>query len=160
MSERTSQAVELIGDVAEKAKDAVMMPVHGAFALAKAVVGGDEEENREVRRPRGDEPSTETRGEPSSKADAPSTDAEAPGAETDSAGAASSEQTSDGPETDDEVSLEEIWGVGAARAEDLREEGFERVAHVAEATTDDLAVVSGIGESTAQKMIDSASDLV
>ena len=50
--------------------------------------------------------------------------------------------------------------MGGARADTLREMGYETVQDVAEASADDLTEISGVGDSTAQKMIDSAKELV
>lgn len=166
MGERTRQAVEVIGDVAKKAKDAVMVPFNGAYALAKAVVGEEEQEPR-TRRPRGDEPSTKTRTDDSDTtpetSDSPAPDTASTSAtETAETTSAESTSSSDASEStsESEASLEDVWGVGASRAEDLRDAGFESVRDVADATTDELSEVSGIGASTAEKMVDSADDLV
>lgn len=169
MGERKRKAVEVIGDVAKKAKDAVMVPLHGAYALAKAVVGKDDERGsgEQKHRPRGDEPKTATR--PSDTGTTPGTDDSPTSGASDtgaarSSGATAETSTSTSSETEqaaeEDAELEDIWGVGASRADDLRDAGFDSVQDVADASTDALTEVSGIGDSTADKMIDSAKDLV
>jgi len=56
-------------------------------------------------------------------------------------------------------SLEEIAGVGATKAEALREAGYESVEDVAEATADELAEVQGIGNALATRIVDDVGDL-
>ena len=53
-------------------------------------------------------------------------------------------------------SLLELPGVGDKRAADLYEEGFSTSRDVANATVADLAVVDGISEKGAEKLIESA----
>jgi small subunit ribosomal protein S4e len=64
-----------------------------------------------------------------------------PDGETDDAGA-------------DTESLEDITGVGPAKAESLREAGFESVADVRAATTEELSEAEGVGEELAGRIKD------
>ena len=48
--------------------------------------------------------------------------------------------------------LEDISGVGAAKAESLREAGFETIEDVQEASQDDLAEVDGVGNALAARI--------
>ncbi len=48
--------------------------------------------------------------------------------------------------------LEDISGVGAAKADSLREAGFETIEDVQDATQDDLAEVDGIGNALAARI--------
>ncbi|MFB6228235.1 MAG: 30S ribosomal protein S4e [Halobacteriales archaeon] len=57
-------------------------------------------------------------------------------------------------ETSEEGELEDIAGVGPAKADALREAGFESVADVREATTGDLSEAEGVGESLAEQIKD------
>jgi predicted flap endonuclease-1-like 5' DNA nuclease len=164
MGERDRKAVEVIGDVARKAKDAVMVPVHGAFAFARAVVGNDEERDAgEAARARGKESETKSRssetGTNPDTDDSPTSGAAGTG-ETEASTASSTDSESDASSAETEPELDDLWGVGASRADELREADFDSVQDVADASTDALTEVSGIGESTAEKMIDSAGDLV
>lgn len=52
----------------------------------------------------------------------------------------------------DEETLEDISGVGQAKAEALREAGFETVDDVRQATRDELAEVEGIGNALAARI--------
>ena len=63
-------------------------------------------------------------------------------------------ETEDGP-----AELEDISGVGASKAEALREAGFESVTDVKEATQDDLAEVDGIGMALAARIKADVGDL-
>lgn len=56
--------------------------------------------------------------------------------------------------------LTDIKGVSDSRADDLRDADFITVNDVATTTEDELAEVSGIGQSTAADLIDSAQDVV
>jgi len=59
----------------------------------------------------------------------------------------------------DNVDLEAISGVGPARAESLREAGYEMASDVATATAGDLSEDIGISEKVAQNIIDSAHEV-
>ncbi|AGB16543.1 ribosomal protein L32E [Halovivax ruber XH-70] len=56
-------------------------------------------------------------------------------------------------------SLEEISGVGASKADALREAGFESVDDVKEASQDDLAAVEGVGMALAARIKADVGDL-
>ncbi|WP_115865355.1 50S ribosomal protein L32e [Halorussus litoreus] len=58
----------------------------------------------------------------------------------------------DEPEQDGPESLDDISGVGASKAEALREAGYESVADVQAASQDDLAEVDGIGNALAARI--------
>lgn len=153
MGNRTKQAFELIGSVAKKA---VELPVRGAFAIAKALVKDEESENGQAGRQRPAERSKTDRSRSSSA------NRSSHGASTEATSHRAAEPT-ETDEASDEASdaeLVDIWGVGDARAEDLVEAGFESVRDVAEASTEDLTELSGIGSSTAEKMKESARDLL
>jgi len=60
---------------------------------------------------------------------------------------------------DTPTELEEISGVGASKAEALREAGYETVADVAAATQEELAEVSGIGDALAARILADVGDL-
>ena len=59
---------------------------------------------------------------------------------------------SDEAENDERVELTEISGVGESKAETLREEGFETVDDVREATQEELSEVDGIGQALAARI--------
>lgn len=67
------------------------------------------------------------------------------------------------PEEDDEgpeyETIEDISGVGASKAEALREAGYETVADVAAATREELADVEGIGNALAARIKADVDDL-
>jgi ribosomal protein L10 len=74
------------------------------------------------------------------------------------------DESSDGTATeaspDSELELGDISGLGPSKVEALNEEGFDSVQSVAEASVDDLAEVSGIGDATAEKFKDGAQSLL
>lgn len=55
--------------------------------------------------------------------------------------------------------LTDLDGVGSGKAESLREAGFESVADVQEATTEELTEVDGIGDALAAEINESAAEL-
>jgi large subunit ribosomal protein L32e len=61
--------------------------------------------------------------------------------------------------TDEPESLEDIGGVGASKAESLREAGFESVEDVKAASQDDLAEVDGFGNALAARIKADLGDL-
>ncbi len=66
---------------------------------------------------------------------------------------------SEKPEDKDLGELQKIPGVGAAKAEVLREAGYHTVKDVQEASVEELSAVKGIGEKLAAKIIQGAADL-
>lgn len=155
----------------EKAIGAFVTPIRGAVALAKAVVGGDDnsreraergrpDEGVEIPRPSGpDEPESDPTSTPSVE---PTFDSEPDDTEESESveSTTADEETDEAEETEEEApELVDIWGVGDSRAEDLREIGLETVSDVAGASVEELAEISGVGETTARKMIDSAEEL-
>jgi len=60
-------------------------------------------------------------------------------------------------EDTENVDLEAISGVGPARAESLREAGYEMASHVAHATADELTESIGVSKKVANNIIDSAN---
>lgn len=155
----------------EKAIGAFVTPIRGAVALAKAVVGGDDnsrersergrpEEGVEIPRPSG--PDEEFEPDEGTTASVEPTFETEPDEQTETEDVDESEEPEEETDADEEEAPElvDVWGVGEARAEDLRELGLETVADVADASVDELSEISGVGEKTAQKMIDSAKDLV
>jgi len=56
--------------------------------------------------------------------------------------------------------LGDVKGVSDTRAENLSEEGYESVEDIAGAEVDGLEEVTGVGESTAETLIDSAQSLL
>ena len=60
---------------------------------------------------------------------------------------------------DTPTELEDISGVGASKAEALRDAGYETVADVAAATQEELAEVSGIGDALAARILADVGDL-
>ena len=60
---------------------------------------------------------------------------------------------------DTPTELEEISGVGASKADALREAGYETVADVAAASQDELAEVSGIGDALAARILADVADV-
>ena len=85
-------------------------------------------------------------------------DAEAEDVETEEADVdaeeAETEDAEEGPET-----LEDISGVGASKAEALREAGYESVTDVKEASQDELAEVDGVGMALAARIKADVGDL-
>ncbi|WP_394348682.1 50S ribosomal protein L32e [Halovivax sp.] len=75
-------------------------------------------------------------------------------AETEDAEEAETEDAEEGPET-----LEDISGVGASKAEALREAGYESVTDVKEASQDELAEVDGVGMALAARIKADVGDL-
>ena len=63
-------------------------------------------------------------------------------------------------ETEEELSLDMLPGVGSKTVELLSSHGFETVAGVAAATVENLSEVPGVGVSKAEKLIASARELV
>lgn len=59
-----------------------------------------------------------------------------------------------------EVDVTEVTGVGPSKVDPLAESGFNTVGELADASTEELAEISGIGEATAEKIIDGAKELV
>ena len=59
----------------------------------------------------------------------------------------------------DPSSIEDIAGVGASKAEALREAGFESVEDVKAASVDDLSEVDGVGNALAARIKDDVGDL-
>ena len=60
---------------------------------------------------------------------------------------------------DTPTELEEISGVGASKADALRDAGFETVEDVAAASQDELAEVSGIGDALAARILADVGDV-
>lgn len=58
------------------------------------------------------------------------------------------------------ANLEDINGVSDSRADDLRDADFVTVDDIATAEPEDLTEVSGIGEATAEGLIESAQDVI
>jgi len=82
--------------------------------------------------------------------------------EPDPSGLQSAEEPDADPASEqdtDNVDLEAISGVGPARAESLREAGYEMASDVATATAGDLSEDIGISEKVAQNIIDSAHEV-
>ncbi len=77
-------------------------------------------------------------------------------ADEDAGGAAAA---ADEAEADEERDLEDVSGVGASKAESLRETGFESVADLRTATQEDLADVDGIGNALAARIKADVGDL-
>jgi large subunit ribosomal protein L10 len=73
-------------------------------------------------------------------------------------GDASASDESDA-DSETEAELGDIDGVGPSKVEAMEEAGIESVADVLSADLDELTEVSGIGESTAEKIKDSAGEL-
>jgi small subunit ribosomal protein S4e len=64
------------------------------------------------------------------------------------------EDVEEATETDEERELEDIAGVGPAKADALRAAGFESVADIRAATTAELSKAEGVGESLAGRIKD------
>ncbi|WIV67320.1 50S ribosomal protein L32e [Natrialbaceae archaeon AArc-T1-2] len=62
-------------------------------------------------------------------------------------------------DTDEPQELEDISGVGASKADALREAGFESIEDVKEASQDDLAEADGIGNALAARIKADVGDL-
>ncbi|MFC6717019.1 50S ribosomal protein L32e [Natrialbaceae archaeon GCM10025810] len=88
--------------------------------------------------------------------DEPEADAEETEAETEAEAEAEAEEDVDaeGPQE-----LEDISGVGASKADALRESGYESIEDVKEASQDDLAEVEGIGNALAARIKADVGDL-
>lgn len=161
MSEKDRKS-SLVGSIAKKAIGAVVTPIQGAVALARAVVGGDEESRDQGGRPEeGVEiprPSEPSAGDSDSATVEPTFES-GPDEPTFESQEAESEETAEEQQEAEAPELGDIWGVGESRAEALRGIGLASVADVAAASVDELSEISGVGESTAQKMIDSAEEL-
>jgi predicted flap endonuclease-1-like 5' DNA nuclease len=159
-------AAKVLRTVAKTTKNVV----EGAVAIARAVRGRKESDrdqsaerrSREQTRPRG---RRSEGGEAEQQEETPTT-SEKPETARREAETGEDEGQEEQP-TDQEASQQEpeaelvdIWGVGDSRAESLRELGFESVADVAAASVDELQELSGVGATTAEKMKDSAEELV
>ncbi|MEY7849725.1 50S ribosomal protein L32e [Natrarchaeobius sp. A-rgal3] len=68
-------------------------------------------------------------------------------------------ETEETPADDGPEELEDISGVGASKAEALREAGFESIEDVKEAEQDDLAEAEGIGNALAARIKADVGDL-
>jgi len=64
------------------------------------------------------------------------------------------------PDDSDEFQLDEIVGVGSDTADDLRDEGFETVASIADASVSALAETDGFGTSRAEDVQANAQQLL
>lgn len=64
--------------------------------------------------------------------------------------------------TEQEVSadLEDVWGVGPSRRDELAEFGYTTVGELAEAEVERLTELSGVGEQTASRIVESAGELL
>ena len=85
--------------------------------------------------------------------DADETESEDSAAETDEV------ETEDSTATDGPEELEDISGVGASKADALREAGYESVTDVKEASQDELAEVDGVGMALAARIKADVGDL-
>ncbi len=159
MSAVKETAAKVFRTVAKTTKSVV----EGAVAIARAMRGGEDRERKEQRaRRRRDASSRGAEGrDREEESGAPPSSGR-----SESSGAPSVEEPEivEEPEPADESSgdqpeLDDIWGVGEARAEALRELGFETVSDVAEASVEQLQEMSGVGETTAGKIKDSAGEL-
>ena len=54
------------------------------------------------------------------------------------------------------TSLQDLEGVGESLAQRLRESGVETIPHLASATVEQLTAIKGIGEKTAERLIETA----
>ncbi|MFB6356259.1 MAG: helix-hairpin-helix domain-containing protein, partial [bacterium] len=79
------------------------------------------------------------------------------------------EQSEPDQDTEDETAsipeeelpeLTELPGVGPSRVEDLNEAGFESVRDVLDASAEDLTEVKGIGDASAESMLDGAGEIM
>jgi len=139
-------ATKVLKTVAKTTKNVVQ----GAVALARAVRGDEERERSSRGRTtrRREERDRERTREPATR-----------GAEPGEDEIREQEVTGADEDTASDVDLDELWGIGEARADKLREMGLTTVDKVAEASDDQLKQISGIGDSTAQEIKDSAREL-
>jgi ribosomal protein L10 len=63
-------------------------------------------------------------------------------------------------QSDRDLDLTDISGLGPSKVDTLEEEGFETVASLAEADVGDLTDVPGVGEATAEKFVEGARELL
>lgn len=162
-------AAKVLRTVAKTTKNVV----EGAVAIAQAVRGREEPEReqsgdrrtREGSRTRGrraeggraDQKKEETAAE---KAESTRREADSTGDEEKEQRPAEQPEPEEKEEQKTEVELIDVWGVGDSRAESLREIGFESVADVDRASVDELQELSGVGATTAEKMKESAEELI
>jgi len=92
-------------------------------------------------------------------ADDEETDAEAVETGADDGSVDAGDEPADAAEAPDGIEeLEDIAGVGPAKAEALREAGFESVADVRAATIEELSEATGVGEDLAGRIKDDVGD--
>jgi large subunit ribosomal protein L32e len=117
----------------------------------------DEEREEETEAGAEEEPGTDTEAEAAAESESESesqeVDAEEMETETESEDDAAAEDADeDEDETEEYTELTDIAGVGPAKAEALREAGYDTVDDVRAASQSDLSAVSGIGNALAARI--------
>ncbi|MFB6374028.1 MAG: helix-hairpin-helix domain-containing protein [Bradymonadaceae bacterium] len=132
-------------DLTWKSIDLALMPLRESTAFVRRwlEVGADRGSDEESTDSRMRETSSNIDDEPAEVEDEPTN------------------REDDGPSDGESgASLEDVWGVGPARAPKLREHGLSSLKDVAEADVATLTTLAGVGAESAERIKQSAEDLL